>query len=711
MLFSKFSQLFNVYLLQAMFRIPAFFPSLSVLLCRRLDAIGANSLVFDRRREAFLHREAMWTVKNKAKGLNTVCYHFGSQSEGTTTPGLQSDTDSLISVNNFNIMLRWSDWKRGTINLLMVKDESTPTQHYLLQRVRSDEPLPETRALEPYDVIDSQGRVFFSNLYVIRSCAQYFGADHLRRGPSNSHLEDYDFVIALSCSTLPPAIMAWFDAMRPGYWPPPEVFTIARQLPCFLVPDGYRGSPTEDIEWRLTPNLIERHLMFSLNDVQKKCLVVLKMLKHQELKKHLHIGCKFTTFNCKTALFFTLERTPCDVWTEQRLLECIVRCLHTLREFLIQGECPHYIVENVDLFDQKLCRECQVRLEKQIRAMIQDDMHVLFNLQIDDLGERLMQIPQQVDRFPDQSASICGKLAQQMYSLYLVSFHGICKHLCDNRRNGFYQCAINLINALRLQQDNGTFTQFVFKNLLSSLASVASSYCIQTAQAVPREVWQLYSETLDTDVASSRLKLASMLYCRGDLQRSAIVLDDVQQRLDDSVTSVCGCIPLDRQPSEAFCEYALRNGNLQTITRKVSFCVRFLRQEMYCAPAILWFEMNRGVGDDVNHRSALERDWMDWAVVDARPFMLYLQYLTFGGLGERQRQLQALQGLFDICRNDDELSRNLAHPETNANLLGHCLEMEGEQLRALLLYIASRYDMPRNNAANLHIQRLTGTQG
>jgi len=253
-----------------MFRIPAFLPSLSVLLCRTLDAIGANSLVFDRRRETFLHLEAMETVRSKAKGLNTVFYHFGSQSKGTTTPGLRSDTDTLISIKDFNIMLRWSDWKRGMINLLMVNGESTPIQHYLLRRVRSDEPLPETRAGELYDIIDSQDRVFLGKLSVIRTSARVFGDGHLRRGPSNSPDEEYDFVFAFSCSTMPPEITAWFDAMRHGYWPPPEVFTIARQLPCFLVPDGYRGSPTEDIEWRLTPNLIERHLMCSLGDVQKK---------------------------------------------------------------------------------------------------------------------------------------------------------------------------------------------------------------------------------------------------------------------------------------------------------------------------------------------------------------------------------------------------------------------------------------------------------
>jgi len=455
--------------------------------------------------------------------------------------------------------------------------------------------------------------------------------------------------------------------------------------------------------------------MFSLNNVQKKCLIVLKLLKKQELTPHLHEGCKFTSFHCKTALFFTLERTPSNVWTEQGLIECIVRCLYTIREFLIQDECPHYIVENVDLFDKKLCRECQVKLEKQIRVIIQDDMHVLFNLQIDDLGERLMQLHPHLERFPDQSASVCGKLTLDMLKIYVLDFKHTCKHICDSRDTGFYQGAIDLINVLTFRQANGTFSryesnsaQFLIMNLLSSLVSVASSYCIQTGQPVPREVWQMYSETLDTDVASSRLKLASMLYCQGDMHRSAFVLNDVQQRLDNSVTSVCACRKLpNEQLSGAFCEYALRHGNPETLTRKIAFCVIFMREEMYCAPAILWFEMYRSVGDDVAYRTPIQRDWMDWAEVDALPFMLYLQYLTFGGLRERQRQLQALQGLWNIC---SITLGKMFHPETVINLLGHCLEVDGRMEGALDLYNASRDFMPRNNAANLNILRLTGLQ-
>jgi len=119
--------------------------------------------------------------------------------------------------------------------------------------------------------------------------------------------------------------------------------------------------------------------------------------------------------------------------------------------------------------------------------------------------------------------------------------------------------------------------------------------------------------------------------------------------------------------------------------------------------------MYRSVGDDVAYRDRTERKWMDWAEVDARPFMLYLQYLTFGGLRERQRQLEALQEMWDICTIHVTLGK-MFHRETVVNMLGHCKEMEVHMEGALRLYNISRNYKPRNNVANLHILRLTGLQ-
>jgi len=217
----------------------------------------------------------------------------------------------------------------------------------------------------------------------------------------------------------------------------------------------------------------------------------------------------------------------------------------------------------------------------------------------------------------------------------------------------------------------------------------------------------LYGESLNTDVASSKLKLASMHYCRGEHWRAASVLNEVEFDLDNSVQPVCGCgiVPANDKLSKKFCEYTVQNDSHDQLTKKLVFCVRFLREEKFCAPRFLWCEMYRAVGNDVDHRVVQERQWMDWAEVDARPFLLYLQYLTYRGLGVRHRQLEALYGLEDIVTSADKLNQ-LYHPETVLNVNGHCWELEGDVEEALNAYNTSLLLRPRNNAANWHKQRL-----
>jgi len=696
--------------------VPTFFHHLSEVLYQVLECVGVNPWVVERRRHTFLHREAAEDVHRHQDGHDMTHFHFGSQSEGTTTPGLQSDTDTLFSNNNINIMYSWADWQQGKENYLMVRDEDTPPQHYLLQCIRSDIPHPVTHIDDPDYVTDSQGRVFYSNIAVVKVMAEVFGVEHMRHGPSNSWSVDLDFVYAFHCNTLPPEIMSWFTKMQHCFWLSQETLQAAQMCPCFLVPDGKHGSPTEQLEWRITPNLIERLLMFSLNMVAIKCLVILKMLKKQEFLKYIPCeNCKFTTFNCKTALFFTLNRTPPTLWTKSRLMECIVNCLQTIIEFLNQGECPHFIVEGVDLFDGKLCHECQLSLKNAIEGMIQDDMHVLFHLQSDNLGQRLMTVPQEVRPYPDYdvNAVICGKLARDMFENYLRNARGIISRLCNNEAADVYTSLNNKIIILesltmtpRTTQYDQTFIKLIVKALISVKVSITSSNCIQYDQPLPRDIWQLYGESLNTDVASSKLKLASMRYCQGELRRAASVLNEVEFDLNDSVQPVCGCgrKPYYDKLSKAFCEYTLQNYSHDQLTKKLSFCVMFLREEKFCAPQFMWCEMYRAVGDDVDHRHVTERQWMDGAEVDARPYLLYLQYLTYRGLGVRHRQMEAFYRLKDIVTR--EKLNQLYHGETVLNLFGHCCELEGDVQRALRAYNTSLRNCPRNNAANWHKQRL-----
>ena len=95
--------------------------------------------------------------------------------------------------------------------------------------------------------------------------------------------------------------------------------------------------------------------------------------------------------------------------------------------------------------------------------------------------------------------------------------------------------------------------------------------------------------------------------------------------------------------------------------------------------------------------------------MDSRPFLHYMQYLTFGGLGLRHRQQQALLSLGNSIL-DDHAHDQVFHTETVLRLAAHCWEMENQPDMALFFYLLSQSAMPRNNAANWHIMRLTRIQ-
>ncbi|WAR20056.1 hypothetical protein MAR_001894 [Mya arenaria] len=250
--------------------------------------------------------------------------------------------------------------------------------------------------------------------------------------------------------------------------------------------------------------------------------------------------------------------------------------------------------------------------------------------------------------------------------------------------------------------------RYTSKRILSVLASNAASCCIRNGYGVPRSILSLFESSLDTDVASSRLKLASFLLCHNELERAAYVLNDVERRYDDSVQAVCECgriDPLHTEHHKPMCTASVFDNDDVLLTNNTTFCVRYLRQEAFCAPPILRFEMVRGFGEELNHRNYSERKWMNSAVVDALPYLYYLQYLTFRGLGQQGRQVQAFNNLMNSVL-DTSLHSQIYHYETFSNLFGHCLELEGKLIEAFLMYWTSVLDKPINNAARWHIYRL-----
>ncbi|KAH3718779.1 uncharacterized protein LOC127854795 [Dreissena polymorpha] len=685
------------------------FTELSERLSSALEDMGVTWETVMIRRKSYHLREKHGDIIDKISGHTESYFHFGSQSEGTTTPGLQSDIDLLFCELGVNVMRTIESRKSGMLNVLMLKDDSLPPQHYILQVTRPNSSAPETRVLD-YRMIRCANTVVLSPERVIKDYERqmYATFKHVKIcGPSVNLYGHLDTVKSFCVRELMPEVQRWVNRNRVGQWPTAKMLEAARMCPCFLVPSGHPGSDTRYVEWRLSPNLIERLLVYSLNITHLKCYIVLKIIKKAIFNTEVPDG--ITSFHCKTALLYTVERTPTSIWKPHNLVYLTILCLSTMERWLSQMLCPHYILPDTNLFDGKLMVGSCRRLLKCVNSIIRNLPRALCKIAIDRLGMRLLYRGLGIIRNKDgltrqqQNMAIQRTLDHdRLQCLYMFEL---------NKTNFSFDInTYKILQQLLLHGDKieKRVVRLFARFMTSLLASTVSSQFIRCNKAVTKVILDCFKHSLNTDVASTRLKLASMLYCNGALHAAARVLDDVEQRMKHNVINMCGCLQsLPRDSTlDTFLGLPPSFPDSRLNVQNVVFCVRFTRPEAFCVPTVLLYEMNRAFSmEDLRERDVPDTWWMNDGCVDALVFLRYMQYLTYKGLGVNERKVQALNAILDYIQRH---GHDCYHLDTMMNLAGHCIEMEGKVEHAKNIYNLSLEHRRRNNAANWHVERLSG---
>ncbi|KAH3724883.1 hypothetical protein DPMN_050710 [Dreissena polymorpha] len=740
---------------------------LSKQLSTMLEDEGITDEIVMARRITFLMIETGLTMMGKLSNISIEHFFFGSQSEGATTVGLRSDVDMLRRIPCLNIMRGdLKTWKKGMLNCMMLGIKDYP-QHFNMQVFRSDRPEPlKSKTTFCNGMLLSHGIecVMFSSEFFRKHSEMFLkplsnDQSIYTAGPSASFSDDIDIVHALCVSGDIPELQTWLDRPRQGNWPTPKLFEEAKNCAWFLVPVGESSSQERHTEWRLSPNLIERKLMFSLNITQLKCYVLLKQLKRAITREIKH-G-ELTSFHCKTVLFYTLERTQNTPWQECYLAMLLKLCLQTLQTFLKDGVCPHYIIDRVNLFDGKL--------NSTQRHIVHNEVTVLIdNLQgfVSNLGNATRLSTDQ--RFISH-VCIRSKLAFeriQWFHILILDFHGFinkpidvvgdqlntlidkCKEIINfHNANAFeIQAAREIlttvmsfrgsIQAASAIQSGGSINQDVmdsFKesvkvgdvanqvNILSEILSYGNLASEIKDSSINTHASETFEKALETNGFSSRLKLASVMYCSGNLQSAKFILEYAERQFYRyTMKTLCRCFSYYNRyidPRKMF-----ENKPNPKTESKIALCIIFLSNEAPCVPPMLLYEMTKTrFSPDYQEKMSMKLELHGEARVDYRVFMYYLQYLTYGGLGIREKQSVVLTKFEDYISThiDDRIldlhydhgrNREISHMATALNLLGHCWEMEGDLSKAERKYELSRDSKPNNNPANWHIGRLSPDQ-
>ncbi|XP_045157587.2 uncharacterized protein LOC123523901 [Mercenaria mercenaria] len=329
-------------------------------------------------------------VGNKERGTQPL-FLTGSNAEGTDITG--SDRDTMVVFPNCIIV---ADNKEAEIQqdnnvFLMVQDGTRPcyTKLQILHESRNHDKNDLFQRLggkEKLCVLDEMGRYFFSSEMFTEQVTHHVSSltqssdNHI---VSSFHVHgpcatfdnivgktqfDTDFAYCIPCNILPTEAYDFIRRNRQYNWPPENLIRKHLSQGCHVVSVGDKASPAHSVEWRISFALLERELVWGLNDTQCKCYIILKMLLKMYLDKLAPD--ELSSFALKTVIFWCAETEGPSLWKEENLLCCVFHCLSKLQSYVAEKNLPHFIVPGNNLLATKFeDAETRAKVTEQLSEM------------------------------------------------------------------------------------------------------------------------------------------------------------------------------------------------------------------------------------------------------------------------------------------------------------------------------------------------------
>ncbi|KAL4218437.1 hypothetical protein ACF0H5_023172 [Mactra antiquata] len=707
---------------------------LSLKINRAFDQLSVNEETIRYRRSCFLQIECNeLAFKYADDDLRSEGFYFGSQSEGTTTEGLQSDKDCVVLSLKINVRTHPED-PIPEHSLYNFEMENFTEQGYCLLRDTSfhmGHNDPFLRRIKDF-LRPHSSHMYLKNSFQFLD--NWHGEIPKKEGPAilfKTKNESINFLDGFACTSWPLIVKTTFVRNQTDrLWPSDHLLQDILQSRCFVVPKGSDIGPNSDIEWRLSFSCGERLLMFDLNIVHIRCYILLKYIKTEFLDCVPNCKGIVSSYICKTVLFHTLSQSLDSNWLEEYLLTYLYRCLKTMYLFIEDGNCPHFIMPKNNLLANKLDENKRFGLLAELQRIITSDGLALCEVKIDEFDALLKSnylarkycyaTVTQLKLFYDIISHFGWNLLQTVFCSSFKVFLSLCRedptynsYLCDSIQVVFeilkettikkiYRlCSINTSSNQRLTDS----VKILLCMHSTIVGSCQASGDIKTDSCLSYESFQwLLLGMQSTDVASAHLKLASILLLSGDLECTDILLKDICKKFNNaaSIAHACQCkrLSLKSRYLEEIETILNKQTFVQIFRENIAYCVVFVPEEIYSCPKELQYEMNRGAFSESQQGYFMGICWVHFASVPQLPFMYFMQYKLYKMLGMKPQSDQALKNL-----NNFELYDHLRlqHLDTVMNLIGQCLEQEGRYNEALKMYYRSLQIEPEYNAAKILI--------
>ncbi|XP_052093526.1 uncharacterized protein LOC127729709 [Mytilus californianus] len=194
---------------------------------------------------------------------------------------------------------------------------------------------------------------------------QFLSGVNLIHGPCISDKSgDFDGASCLHCRTWISPAVQWITRSS-NSWPSNNVKQSIINHGVLFVPIGVKGSPKEDLEWRISFSVGEKFLINSFTHTQLLCYSLLKILLKDVIATYSECKDLLCSYFMKTIVFWLSEELPQSVWKPDNIIPCFMQCFSRLVYCVEHSVCWHYFIPENNMFDNKIeGRAREILLEK-----------------------------------------------------------------------------------------------------------------------------------------------------------------------------------------------------------------------------------------------------------------------------------------------------------------------------------------------------------
>lgn len=346
-----------------------------------LDCLGYGEEQRTKRKEVYKNLdERLTTDVNYMLRFITV----GSKGEGLTNV-YEKDKDLLV-IESTGICVeegsKLEDEKSKNKNIFTLDTQHSSPGHGLLIASKAVDMIGHllgnaTIYMDDERVLSSKQFKAEVNTFVRNSVVIGNGTKiHDKSGPAariENGLRREDHVYALECHC-PVLLSQWATRERPGKWPTEKTKFEVLKLSGYVVATGCKESECKEHEWRICFNTGERLLIDSLNNVQTKLYVLLKIIVSDIIRPDPH---QLTSFMIKNIVFWLAELYPQDLFTDESLVTWLFGALRMLKQSLKMNMLPYFMITDRNVFAGKFDSEQRRQLLRKVAGIVKKGPKVL----------------------------------------------------------------------------------------------------------------------------------------------------------------------------------------------------------------------------------------------------------------------------------------------------------------------------------------------